>query len=135
MESLTWWTWVWANFGSWWWTGQPGMLQSMGLQRVGHNWATELNWLFHVGTELYLNNYKSFPCDKTLRIYFPSFMYNMLNSLNIFIMLYITPLVLIYNWKFVPFAHSSLLPIPASGNLKSISFSYEFVCFWSIIDL
>jgi len=36
-------TWVWASSGSWWWTGKPGMLQSMGLQRVGHNWVTELN--------------------------------------------------------------------------------------------
>ena len=44
MASLTWWTWVWASFGSWWWTGRPGMLQSMGLQRVRHDWATELNW-------------------------------------------------------------------------------------------
>ena len=44
MASLTWWTWVWVNSGSWWWTGRPGVLQSMGLQRVGHNWATELNW-------------------------------------------------------------------------------------------
>ena len=44
MESLTWWTWIWINFGSWWWTGRPGVLQSMGLQRVGHNWATELKW-------------------------------------------------------------------------------------------
>ena len=32
------------NSGSWWWTGWPGMLQSMGLQRVGHNWVAELNW-------------------------------------------------------------------------------------------
>ena len=38
------WKWVCVNSGSWWWTGRPGMLQSMGLQRVGHNWATELNW-------------------------------------------------------------------------------------------
>ena len=30
--------------GSWWWTGKPGVLQSMGLQRVRHAWATELNW-------------------------------------------------------------------------------------------
>ena len=44
MASLTQWTWVWASSGSWWWTGKPGVLQSMGLQRVGHNWATELNW-------------------------------------------------------------------------------------------
>ena len=36
---------VWVNSGSWWWTGRPGMLQSMGLQRVGHDWATELNWI------------------------------------------------------------------------------------------
>ena len=44
MASLTQWTWVWVNSGSWWWTGRPGMLQSIGLQRVGHDWATELNW-------------------------------------------------------------------------------------------
>ena len=42
MASLTLWTWVWVNSGSWWWTGQPGMLWFMGLQRVGHDWATEL---------------------------------------------------------------------------------------------
>ena len=36
-------TWVWVNSGSWWWPGRPGMLQSMGSQRVRHDWATELN--------------------------------------------------------------------------------------------
>ena len=44
MASPTRWTWVWVNSGSWWWTGRPGVLQFMGSQRVGHNWATELNW-------------------------------------------------------------------------------------------
>ena len=44
MASPTQWTWVWISSGSWWWTGRPGMLQSMGSQRVGHDWATELNW-------------------------------------------------------------------------------------------
>jgi len=44
MASPTRWTWVWASSGSWWWTGKPGMLQSMRSQRVRHNWATELNW-------------------------------------------------------------------------------------------
>ena len=44
MASLTRWTWVWVNSGSWWWTGRPGVLQFMGSQRVGHNWATELNF-------------------------------------------------------------------------------------------
>ena len=42
--SSTGWTWVWVSSGGWWWTGRPGMLQSMGSQRVGHDWATELNW-------------------------------------------------------------------------------------------
>ena len=45
MASWTWWTWVWVNSGSSWWTGRPGVLQSMGSQRVGHDWATELNWI------------------------------------------------------------------------------------------
>ena len=44
MASTTQWTWVWVNSGSSWWTGRPGMLRFMGSQRVGHNWATELNW-------------------------------------------------------------------------------------------
>ena len=38
------WTWVWVNSGSWWWTGRPGVLRFMGLQRVRHDWATKLNW-------------------------------------------------------------------------------------------
>ena len=43
MASPTQWTWVWGNSESRWWTGRPGMLQSMGSQRVGDDWATELN--------------------------------------------------------------------------------------------
>ena len=45
MASLTQWTWVWVNSGSWWWTGRPGMLQSIGSQRIGHTWVAELNWI------------------------------------------------------------------------------------------
>jgi len=44
MASLTQWTWVWVNSGSWWWTGRPGVLQPMESRRIGHDWATELNW-------------------------------------------------------------------------------------------
>ena len=44
MASPTRWTWVWVNSGSWWWTGRPGVLRFMGLQRVVHNWATDLIW-------------------------------------------------------------------------------------------
>ena len=42
--SLTQWRWFWVNSGSWWWTGRPGVLRFMGLQRVRHDWETELNW-------------------------------------------------------------------------------------------
>ena len=45
MAPPTWWTWVWVNSGSWWWTGRPGVLWFMGLQRVRQDWATELNWI------------------------------------------------------------------------------------------
>ena len=45
MASLTRWTWVCVNSGCWWWTGRPGVLRFMGSQRVGHNWATDLNWI------------------------------------------------------------------------------------------
>ena len=42
MASPTQRTWVWVGSGSWWWGGKPGVLQSMGLQRVKHDWVTEL---------------------------------------------------------------------------------------------
>ena len=44
VASPTQWTWVWVSSGSWWRTERPGVLQSMELQRVWHDWATELNW-------------------------------------------------------------------------------------------
>ena len=44
MASLTRWMWIWVNSGSWWWTGRPGVLWFIKSQRVGHDWATELNW-------------------------------------------------------------------------------------------
>ena len=42
MASLTRWSWVWVNSGSWWLTGRSGVLRFRGLQRVGHDWVTEL---------------------------------------------------------------------------------------------
>ena len=51
MASPTQWTWVWVDSINWWWTGRPGVLQFMGSQRLGHNWATEVNltdsWVFY----------------------------------------------------------------------------------------
>ena len=47
MTSPIQWTWVSVNSGSWWWTGRTGVLKSMGLQWVEHDWVTELNWISH----------------------------------------------------------------------------------------
>ena len=52
MASPTQWTWVWASSRSWWWTGKPSVLQSMGSQRVKCDWVSELNWTESCETEL-----------------------------------------------------------------------------------
>ena len=57
MVSLTQWTRVWVNSGSWWWTERPGVLWFMGSQRVGHDWATELNGISY-STSLPIYNWK-----------------------------------------------------------------------------
>ena len=44
-------TWVWASSGSWWWIGKPGVLKSIGWQRVRHDWVAELNWTVLVHTK------------------------------------------------------------------------------------
>ena len=54
MASLTQWAWVWVNSGSWWWTGNPSMLQYMESQRVGHDWTTELSWTEYLCSQCYL---------------------------------------------------------------------------------
>ena len=63
--------WVWINSGSWWWTGRPGMLQFMGSQTVGHDWATELN-----------SPLLSPPCSRppSLPSFLPSFFHSFLPS-------------------------------------------------------
>ena len=65
MALPTQWTWVSVISRSWWWTGRLGVLQSMGLQRVGHDWATELtDWLTRSsspGPEMACNNAADFP--------------------------------------------------------------------------
>ena len=57
MASPTQWTWIWVSSGSWWWTGKPGVLPSMRLQRVGYDWVTKLN----------LNSEKTYMKNKNLK--------------------------------------------------------------------
>ena len=53
MASPTQWTWVWVGSGNWWWTGKPGVLQSMGSQRVRHDWVTELTFKLTYSSSLH----------------------------------------------------------------------------------
>ena len=55
-ETVGWtqWTWVWVDFGSWWWRGRPGVLRFMGSQRVGHDWVIELNSTIFINLPSYL---------------------------------------------------------------------------------
>ena len=72
MASPTPWTWVWINSRSWQWTGRPALLQSMGSQRVGHDWVTELNWTELQSLPLYLSSVSShfliYPCITSITI-------------------------------------------------------------------
>ena len=74
MASLTQWTWVWTSSGSWWRTGKPGVLQSMGSQRVGYDWATELNWTEGMSHLQFLGDEIGLPFSKGLvsfSLFFP----------------------------------------------------------------
>ena len=72
MASPSRWTWVWVSSGSWWWTGRPGMLQSMGSQRVGNDWATELNNvdIFMFEERELIRNLEVLSCSLTLLLFF-----------------------------------------------------------------
>ena len=70
MASLTQRTWVWVNSGSWCWTGRPGVLRFMGSQRVGHDWATELNWT-DGKFNIFLRTIKLF-CKMSITFYLPT---------------------------------------------------------------
>ena len=59
MASPTQWTWIWAYSRSWWWRGKPGLLQSVGLQTVGRDWTTEMNWTEPLTKNIYKYIYKS----------------------------------------------------------------------------
>ena len=87
MASLTWWTWVWVNSRSWWWTGRPGVLRFMGSQRVGHDWATELNWWVQIGFR-----YRSNKCDMKWKYF--SFLFVRTSLLPVQVVC-----AYIYNWK------------------------------------
>ena len=93
------WTWVWVSSRSWWWTGKPGMLQSVGLQRVGHDWVTELNWTVY-GQWIWRMG-KINDCD----IYSSEFFVRLLWSVSIALLKVIARLLLL------PYSYSFWVPV------------------------
>ena len=86
MAWLTRWTWVWVNSASWWWTGRPGVLQFMGLQRGGHDWVTDLIWSdIYYYILLYITIYRYTCIYFTTTIYYSTYYieYNLLYNLYI----------------------------------------------------
>ena len=73
MASWTRWMWVWVNSGRWWRTRRPGVLWFMGLQRVGHDWATELNWTEWSSGFPYFLQFKSKFGNKEFKIWSTDF--------------------------------------------------------------
>ena len=65
MASLTQWTWVWVDSGSWWWARRPGILWFVGSQRVGDHWATGLNWTERKWAEDLVKSWIQSPWDYT----------------------------------------------------------------------
>ena len=105
MASLTWWMWLWENSRSWWWTGKTGVLQSMGSQRVRHDWATELSWLNCHQLDM---NFPWFWCLNTSQ----------------------TTTIITFSSLFqIPFMLNLLFPPLASGN--KLSASYQYSCGFS----
>jgi len=93
--SSTPWTWVWVDSRSWWWTGRPGVLHFMGSQKVGHDWATELNW-----TETWLTYTKASKCVYQLcglqcAVWYSLVVHKTLLFVSLWIMWNISPLI---NW-------------------------------------
>ena len=76
MASPTQWTWVWVSSRSWWWTGKAGVPQSMGSQRVRHDWVTELNWTEHT----FKMGFKNL---SNLKLWPPAYMRTAENSLSL----------------------------------------------------
>ena len=106
MPSPTLWIWIWVDSGSWWWTGRPGVLWFTGLQRVRHDWATELNW-----TDRWLQCCVSFWCRAKWFSYTYICIYTHIFIRFIFIMVYCKILNIVpcaIWWELVYFIYNSV---------------------------
>ena len=77
MPSLMQWMWTWANFGRWWGTERPGMLQSVESPRVGHDWVTEQQHIYSMFFDPFIVDHLHFPCWPLLKCHtFPGMFFN-----------------------------------------------------------
>ena len=119
MASPTRWTWVWVNSGSWWWTGRPGVLQVMGSQRVGHDWATKLNWSFSWlksfdGEKMSISSFLRFPLICWLSVQVNFYHCNRTGSL--------------YNCLCYCFFFCQIIVICSSVSLRSLLLIVVYIC-------
>lgn len=85
MASLTQSAWEWTNSRRWWRTRKPGMLQSMGLQRIRHDrdWTITILWNFFSSNVHFLLQFWNFLCIRLFHLHTETF-YFFLSNLNIF---------------------------------------------------
>ena len=117
MASPTRWTWVWASSRSCWWTRKTGVLQSMGSQRVWHDWATELNFFIVQLLHPYMTTGKTIALTRwTFVSKVMSLLFNMLSRLVIAFLL--RSKYLLISWF-----QSSFAVILESPKIKSLTVS------------
>ena len=106
MPSPTWWTWVWVSSESLWWTRRPGMLHSMGSQRVGHDWTTELNRILNIASILCIifaaYSVYSWYRNKLLELYifYLSYIKYLTMQVSLTLLLFFFQILLIYSLLF-----------------------------------
>ena len=112
------------NSGSWWWTGRPGVLQFMGSQRVGHDWATELNWTDHNKFQVQTHNFfKKFTWIK----FYNQVNSSLLNPTHLLLKFYFSPLLPFMSSLFLSFYFLFLCQINPVSNCPT-AYVCLFLC-------
>ena len=134
MASLTQWTWVWVNSGSWWWTGRPGVLWFMG-RRVGYDWATELNWIIsnsgHLISSLEKCLFRSFAPFWFLQEFWVNKKSisneNSENTISFFFFILSSPFKVIFSYSLMEHEFQQVVPVLLPCNFPCPNSLFNFV--------